>query len=376
MRIGLVCPYHMFKGGGVQEGVIALHKELTKRGHVVKIITPLPRDYDGAVPPHVLTIGVSATVTSFFNTQTQVAATVDTEAIDMLFAQESFDVLHFHEPWVPVFSRQLLTRSRSANVATSHAKLPDRLTSKTIANVFIPYTRGLLKYIHAYSAVSEPATEYIRNFIDEPITIIPNGIDTAKYRPPLRQRDLANPNILYIGRLEKRKGVRYLLQAYSLLANQHPTATLTLAGSGPEEQRLKDLVKQYKIPRVTFAGFVDEAEKVRLLHQAALFSSPAHYGESFGIVLLEAMAAGVPVVAGDNPGYETVMKERGLISLVNVQDAIDYARRMELLLTDQDIRKLWLKWAGRYVKQFDYTLVVDQYERLYKTALRRKARLG
>ena len=127
-------------------------------------------------------------------------------------------------------------------------------------------------------------------------------------------------------------------------------------------------------------GFLNEwsglNERIMIQYGIAAFSVYHLFFAAFGIVLLEAMAAGVPVVAGDNPGYETVMKDRGLLSLVNVQDAIDYARRMEILLTDEDIRKLWLKWSAGYVRQFDYSLVVDQYEKLYKSALRRKARLG
>ena len=373
MKIGLVCPYHMFKGGGVQECVSAMHEELTRRGHNVKIITPMPRDYEGPVPAHIVTIGTSANVKSFFNTQTQFSATVDTEAIDKLLAEENFDILHFHEPVVPVLSRQLLTRSQSTNIATSHAKLPDRVTSKTIANIFTPYARGLLKYIHAYSAVSEPAAEYIRTFTDETVRIIPNGIDIAKYAPkhePLKHK--STKTILYVGRLEKRKGLKHLLQAFLLLAEHQPHVQLLIAGMGPEEESLRAYVSEYDIPRVTFLGYVDDKEKIAKLQRADLFCSAAHYGESFGIVLLEAMAAGTPIVAGDNPGYETVMQGRGRLSLVNSLDSVDFARRLELLLYDDTLRQAWRDWAKETVQQYDYKNVVDQYEALYEYAIRRR----
>src|SRR5439155_9063323 len=133
-----------------------------------------PRGYKGRVPKRILTAGMSANVRAFYNTQTQFSASIDVDAISRMLEAEQFDVLHFHEPWVPIVSRQVLTRSSSAYVTTSHAKIPERLTSKALTNMFSSYTKALLKHIHAYSAVSDPAAEYIRGFIDEKIEIIPN----------------------------------------------------------------------------------------------------------------------------------------------------------------------------------------------------------
>lgn len=366
MKIGLVCPYSMFKGGGVKEHVDMLYEELSRRGHEVKIITPLPRDYSGEVPDHIITIGGSANIRGFLKTQSQLSAAVDSEAIEQILHQEKFKLLHFHEPWVPFLSRQILSRSKSVNIATSHARLPDRFASKTVVNVFIPYARGLLKYIDAYTAVSDPATVLIRNLIDDPIEIIPNGINIAKYHPSAPpEKHQAGKTIFYVGRLEKRKGIKYLLQAFALLAKKDSNVQLVLAGMGPEERSLLNYVKEQSIPRVTFLGFISEAEKIKQLQAADVFSSAARYGESFGIVLIESMAAGTPIVAGDNPGYETVLRGTGRISLVNSVDTEDYARRLELLLYDQDLRKLWQTWAAKDVVQYDSKRVVDQYEALY-----------
>src|SRR4051812_30400677 len=131
MRIGLVCPYNIFRGGGVQECVLALQKELKWRGHSAKIITPQPRQTAEELSD-VLFVGTSTDIKSPFHTTAQVSVSVNVEAIDDLLAHEQFDILHFHEPWVPIMSRQLLTRSRSANVATFHAKLPETVMSRTI----------------------------------------------------------------------------------------------------------------------------------------------------------------------------------------------------------------------------------------------------
>jgi phosphatidylinositol alpha-mannosyltransferase len=175
--------------------------------------------------------------------------------------------------------------------------------------------------------------------------------------------------ILFIGRLEGRKGVKYLLEAYNQLTQHNENAQLLIAGSGPDEDKLRDYVSENKVPRVTFLGFISDKDKIHYLHRADVFCSPATKGESFGIVLLEAMAAGCPTIAGDNIGYQSVMKDTGAISLVNPKDTVDFARRLELMLFDEEIRRVWLKWADKTVKQYDFPKVVDQYELAYKEAI-------
>ncbi len=373
MRIGLVCPYNMWGGGGVQECVLALQSELTARGHHVKIITPLPRGHNGKKRRDVLTVGVSTNIRAFSATQTQFSATVEVDAINLLLNKEKFDVLHFHEPSIPVLNRQILVRSRSANVATSHATIPDGMMSKTIINMFNAYTKGLIKYIHTYSAVSEPAAMYIRGFTNEKIVIIPNGIDLKKYKET-EKKAVQHKTILYIGRLEKRKGLKYLLEAFQLLTKNHPDARLLIAGDGPLRSKLEEWVHENKVPRVKFLGFISDRRKLSLLNSADLFCSPALYGESFGIVLLEAMAMGLVTVAGNNPGYASVMKGEGRNSLVDPQNTKRFVSKLETYLYDEKERNRWKKWAKGYVKQFDYPKIVDQYEKLYKTGLKNSKR--
>lgn len=371
MRIGLVCPYNMWGGGGVQECVANIQQELTRRGHYVRIITPLPRGYKGPVPEYILTAGMSANMKAFISTQTQVSASIDTDAITQMLDSEKFDVLHFHEPWVPIVSRQILSRSTSANAATSHAKMPDGLTPKAIARLFNSYTKFLVKHIDAYSAVSEPAAEYIRSFIDDKINIIPNGINLEKYKP-VQKAPSKQKTILYIGRLEKRKGVIHLLKAFKELAAKHPDVRLIIAGDGPLREKLEEWVADKKVPRVKFLGFISDDEKHALLSSADLFCSPALYGESFGIVLLEAMAMGLVTVAGNNPGYASVMQGEGKISIVDPERHHVFTERLEKLLYDEAARSAWRVWADGYVKQFDYKNIVDEYVKLYQQALKHK----
>ncbi|HSW85791.1 MAG TPA: glycosyltransferase family 4 protein [Candidatus Saccharimonadales bacterium] len=379
MKIGLVCPYNIDRSGGVLEVILALKTGLAKHGHEVRIITPYPRNHDISPHPDVIFAGTSTDfrTLSFSDTTSQVSSTVDNERIDDMLAKEKFDILHFHEPWMPLLSRQLLQRSTSINIGTFHAKVSEALMSRVIIRVVTPYLRSVLKYLHELTAVSLEGAEYVAGLTDQPISIIPNGIALTKYknaRPEAKKTKSSTKTILFIGRLERRKGVRYLLRAYAQLDQSNSDIRLIIAGDGPERERLELLAEDLELPNVSFLGFVSEELKLKLLNEADLFCSPAVFGESFGIVLLEAMASGTVCVAGSNPGYIGVMQGLGRLSLVNPHDINEFARHLDLMLNEVEIRELWQKWAKNYVKQFNYDDIVKRYEALYQEAFLRHGR--
>ena len=370
MKIGLVCPYNILAGGGVQECVFALQVELESRGHTVRILSPRPRGYRNEPPSGVVFVGSAAKVKSF-HTTSQISATAEATAVDELLAQEEFDILHFHEPWVPFVSRQILTRSNTCNIATFHAKLPEGRVNRTIEKVITPYTSSILKYFDGLTAVSDAATEYVKTLTDEDITVVPNGIDLNKYRRGKSSSKISNKKtrrLLYIGRLERRKGLVHLLDAFKYLQSECAidNVQLDIVGSGPDEKRLRRYIMLHDIPNITFHGYVSEEKKITLLQKADVFCSAAIYGESFGIVLLEAMAMGTPTVAADNAGYTSVLKDRGSISIVNPKNTAAFAERLQMFLTDESIRRAWQDWATDYVKQFTYSDIAKQYLDVYK----------
>lgn len=368
MKIGLVCPYNIAKGGGVQEIVKAMRSELIARGHDVKIITPQPKEIGDADTDGIIFVGTATDWHGPLHTTSQISASVDTETIEQMLETEQFDILHFHEPWVPVLSRQILSRSKAINIATFHAKIPETIMSRTVVKVVTPYLKSVLKYLDALTAVSESAAEYVSGLTDEPITIIPNGIDLKQYHTTTQKKvEDSTKRILYIGRLERRKGVKHLLKAYEILAKNVSDVSLVIAGDGPDREKLELMVDELELPNVDFLGYITDAQKKELLQECDLFCSPALFGESFGIVLLEAMASGLVTVAGNNSGYAGVMQELGAVSLVNPHDDEEFARRLQLLLTEEKLRQLWCAWAKQYVKQFSYQTVVSQYEDLYHT---------
>lgn len=374
MKIGLVCPYSIHKAGGVLEVVLALKSGMEERGHQVKIITPVPRGSEPTDDPDAIFMGTSIDFKSLAHTTAQVSSTDDADKIDAMLAEQKFDILHFHEPWIPLLSRQLLQRSDAVNIATFHSKVPETLMTRTVIRSVTPYLKSVMKYLHILTAVSDSGAEYAAGLTDQPITIIPNGIDLAKYKQTKWRPVGDDPVILYIGRLERRKGTVYLLQAYQLLAQNYPGARLVIAGDGPDREKLELLAEDLKLPNVSFLGYISEELKLKLLAEADLFCSPALFGESFGIVLLEAMATGTVCVAGNNSGYADVMQGLGAVSLVNPKDTGEFARRLDMLLHQPELRTLWRKWAQDHVKQYNYPRVMDQYEELYKEAVQQYGR--
>ncbi len=373
MKIGLVLPYSIARGGGVKEILLAMQEELNRRGEDAYIITPRPRDFQGKLPDKVLLVGASTDFNSPTHTTAQVSAGLN-EDIDRILEQHKFDVLHFHEPWIPMLSRQILTRSSIPNVATFHAAIPDTIMSRTLAKAVTPYTKSLLKYIDLYTAVSDAAAEYICSLTDKPVALIPNGIDMKQYKGPRTRADKRkHKTIFYVGRLEGRKGVSYLLHAFKLLQLDYPETTLVIGGDGPDRDKLEALAADLELKNVEFRGFLTHEEKINYLQTSDLFCAPSLYGESFGVVLLEAMATGLVTVAGDNPGYESVMQGLGAISLVNPKHTAEFARRLALLLTEVDLRKLWRSWAQSEIEQYSYPNIVSQYEQVYAQAQVKRA---
>ncbi|MCX6727678.1 MAG: glycosyltransferase family 4 protein [Candidatus Saccharibacteria bacterium] len=375
MRIGIVCPYNYFRPGGVQFCIRDIAHYLEERGHYVRVIVPKPRIVPKDIDKNVLLVGGSTEFNTPFATKADLGISTSNEKIDALFAEHKFDVVHFHEPGIPVLSAQLISRSIAANVGTMHATLPEGVVTKSFEKLMIPFAKYLEPKIDIITAVSSVAkTTALLYSPQATIQIVPNGIQLSHYAIKKRRHMGPQKTICFIGRLEKRKGVRYLIDAYAELRKTHHNVRLVIAGDGRLRKSLEARVEKYDIPDVEFRGFISEQEKIDLLQTADLYCSPALYGESFGMVLLEAMAAGCVVVAGNNPGYASVLQERGRLSLVNPLSTIDFSQRLELLLYDQDVRDIWLSWANKYVIQFDYSHVVDAYEAAYRDAIKASAK--
>lgn len=378
MKIALVCPYNMFEqSGGVHQLVTHLADGLRKKGHKVTIITSRPVRYYEPAPEGYLLLGKSRRMNTGFGTVGDVTFEIDNQEVKAAIEKEDFDVINFHEPWVPILARQILPYSKAAHVATMHANLTENLAAKSFVTVFTPYGRDIIEKMHILTAPSEAAASALiskepQNPLVKNIRYVPNGIDLKLYKPLKKRIALNGPGtktIVFIGRLEKRKGAEWLVKAFSELVKEMPNAHLMIAGKGSRLSKLHELVDDFKIPNVSFPGYIDDERKRHIMSNADLFCSPATFGESFGIVLLEAMGMGIPLVAGNNMGYKTILTNEGRLGLVDPEATSDFANRLFIFLSDEKIRRLYRDWELREVKKFNYPKVVDQYEAVYKDAI-------
>jgi len=365
----------MALGGAVQEIVKESYAELVKRGHEVVVITPTPIQGKPEFPAmRVIYIGKANDLTAL-GTVAQVSFAFKHSQIVEVLEREKFDVLHMHEPWTPLMNRQILKRAKCPVVATFHAKLPDSFLAKLVTSVGQIYTKPTLKYIDEFVAVSEPAAEHISLLTDREVKIIPNAIPVG----PIRAARTGKPvrkgwkTIFYVGRLEERKGVGYMLSAFKELRQRHDNIQLIIAGKGPDMAALQQRAVDESIPDVEFTGYIEHAEKLKLYANSDVFCAPAPFGESFGISPLEGLAGCGVLVAGDNPGYRSVFKEFGRLCLVNPTNIPDLTDRLELMLFNEPLRKISKEWAEDYVLQFDYPRIIDRYERIFQEVVNKKA---
>jgi phosphatidylinositol alpha-mannosyltransferase len=368
MRIGLVSPYDFASPGGVNDHVRHLAVRLQQIGHETRIFAPSSRadvDFDSARfyrigTPIAIPVNESvARITLSFHLANRVAAIIE---------EERFDILHFHEPLMPALPMTMLRMSTTANVGTFHAFAH--------SNVGYYYGRPLLQpylaHLHRAIAVSEPARAFVgRYFPNFPMRVIPNGVDLSAYRPglaPIRHLRDENLNILFVGRLEKRKGLGDLLRAYRAIGDRVPQRRLIIVGDGPLRSKVESYITRHRLPNVVLAGYVPESVKPRYYNSADIFCAPATGAESFGIVLLEALASGLPVVATEVPGYMSVL-EPGKDSLtVQPKNWRELAASLVILARDADLRRKLADYAQKKARRYSWDVVASEIVEVYQEA--------
>ena len=239
--------------------------------------------------------------------------------------------------------------------------------SRTYIKVVTPYLKSVMKYLHVLTAVSDSGAEYAASLTDLPITIIPNGIDLKKYHQKAVAEESPPAPRLFSTLVvwNDAKVPNTYSRLFNCLPRIHPDVKLLIAGDGPDREKLELLAEDLKLKNVSFLGYISEELKLQLLAEADLFCSPALFGESFGIVLLEAMATGTVTVAGNNSGYADLMQGVGALSIVNPEDTAEFARRLQLLLYEAELRKIWQRWATQYVQ----AIQLPDYRRSIRGAL-------
>lgn len=308
LKIALVSPYDFPYPGGVTQHVLHLQREFVRLGHDVRIIAPssdrqLEKHMDNVYRvgrvTRVRANGSIARITLSFRLARRVRDILRTE---------HFDVVHAQEPLMPALPPTILKYSDVLNVGTFHAH------RGSYYGYFYgrPVLRRVFANLDGRIAVSRAAKKFVQQYFQARYTIIPNGVDYDHFAAaePLEELMDGRPNILFVGRPEKRKGLGYLIRAYPAIKSAFPDARIVVAGAGDwERDRYQGYAQSHGLSDIVFLGWQPDGILPSLYRSAHVFCSPATGGESFGVVLLEAMAAGVPIVASDIEGYRDVVTD-------------------------------------------------------------------
>ena len=341
MKIALVSPYDFAYPGGVASHISPLERCFTRMGHEVKVIAPASRPIPD-FGDRFIAIGKPRPIPSSDSIIRIPISLRLASSIKEVLEREKFDIIHLHEPFMPMLCSAVLRFSNTVNVGTFHAAQgkPGYNWGRPISTWMI---RRRVRKLHGRIAVSRPAMDFAKKSVPGHYEIIPNGIDLEHFSadvPPIEQYCDGKLNILFVGRLEFRKGVHYLLKAYLRIKPQFPNSRLLIVGPGTRlRKRYEKWVRKNRLEDVVFVGYVSEDEKPRYYKTADIFCAPATSHESFGIVLLEAMAVGKPLVATNIEGYASVVThgEDGL--LVPPQNDRELASALASLLSDQTLRQ-------------------------------------
>ena len=369
MKIAMVSPYDFTWPGGVTAHVTQLARELGRSGHEVQVLAPHSpsresQDADLHVP-----LGRSVPLPSGGSIARVSLSWWLYPKVRALLRKEQFDVIHLHEPMAPILPLCVLEFSDSVNVGTFHASY----ARQHLYRITHPIIKRWQQRLHGNIAVSPAARRYVNNAFPGDYEIIPNGIDFKHFSTnvaPMPQYQDGKINILFVGRLEKRKGLRYLLEAYGKLKWDLPNIRLIVVGPGNPDKESYRVMSSQNLQDVEFVGLVSYDDLPRYYASADIFCSPATGAESFGIVLLEAMSAGKPVVASDIEGFRGVMThgEQGL--LVPKKDSNALAEALGMLARDPELGRKLGGNGNRLAKEYRWEVVAGRVEAYYNTCLK------
>ncbi len=373
MKIGIVLDDTLDKPDGVQAAVITLGTWLLQKGNEVHYLVADTKRTD---IPNVHGLGRFANVRFNGNT-VRTPLPASRKKIKALLQKENFDILHIMLPYSPFLAKQVIRMAgpQTAVVGTFHILPASRLHGLSNKALRVLLGRSLQRF-DKIVAVSEPAVHFARKAYGINATYVPNPIVTNDFRSGKRIAAYGKNklNIVFLGRLVHRKGIIELIKAYNVLDDDAALKTrLIIGGKGPLRARAKHLARQDR--DIIFAGYISEKEKANFLASADIAVFPSISGESFGIVLVEAMAAGSGVVlGGNNPGYQSVLGQQPYL-LFNPQDTVAFAEHLKLFANDQRLRERMHSWQDEAVMQYDISNVGESILKIYTECLQARAEM-
>lgn len=377
MKIGIVCPYSWDVPGGVQFHIRDLAEHLIRLGHQVSVLAPA--DDETPLPPYVVSAGRAVPVPYNGSVARLNFGFLSAARVRRWLHDGTFDVIHIHEPTSPSLGLLACWAAQGPIVATFHTSNP---RSRAMIAAY-PILQPALEKISARIAVSEYARRTLVEHLGGDAVVIPNGVDVgffaaAEPRPEWQSEGARSPveggggtregaTIGFIGRIdEPRKGLPVLMRALPAILAARPDTRLLVAGRGDEEEAVASLPKEMRA-RVEFLGMVSDEDKARLLRSVDVYVAPNTGGESFGIILVEAMSAGAPVLASDLDAFAQVLDLGAAGELFANEDADALAAAAIGLLGDPERRAELRERGSAHVRRFDWSTVGADILAVYET---------
>jgi phosphatidylinositol alpha-mannosyltransferase len=360
VRITLVCPYAFDDPGGVQTHVRELADRLQDRGHVVEVLAPVRHV---ASPSYVHAVGRPVNIRYNASNAPIDPRPWNRRAVRREMTRFRPDIVHVHEPLTPSTSMWATLEARAPVVATFHSGA----ARSRLFDLAAPALRRVARRLALRIAVSEAAAAFAERRVGGRFEIVPNGVDVARFTGGVVADIGTGVKLLFLGRLDARKGFPVALGAFARLASERPDLRLIVMGDGPERTAVQTLPADMRA-RVTLMGAIPNVDIPPYLAACDLYLGTSMGGESFGLVLVEAMAAGLPVVASRIPGYTEVVRDGVEALLVPPGDAAALAAAAARVLDDPGLAAR-LKAAGlERAMTYDWSEVVTRLEGLYRRA--------
>ena len=362
-RIGIVCPYGWDTPGGVQSHVGDLAEYLIAQGHFVSVLAPVINEE--GIPDYVTSAGRPIAIPYNGAVARILFGPLAFARVKQWISNGNFDLLHLHEPAIPSISLLACWASEGPLVGTFHAAS----TRQKIAFAITPFIEPVIEKLTARIAVSEAARETLQIHLDTDAVVVPNGIYAKRFADAHTDLRWSGNTIGFMGRFEEnRKGLSVLIEALPAIIEKIPDIRVIVAGPGNPATILDEMEPQLR-QRFTFLGRISEQDKANFMSSVSIYVAPNTGGESFGIILAEALAGGASVLASDIPAFDSLLGHGKYGSLFQSENAQDLARRAVELLNNPDLRTSIAKAGREYAQSFDWDVVAERIYDVYEMAM-------
>jgi len=374
MRVALISFHSFLEPGGVKTHILSLSKEFKKNKIECKIAIPR-RKLNENYGKDVILLGTSIPLI-WGGGRGDLVFNFTPISIERFLIKGEFNILHFHNVSFPSFFQILLSpfSFRTTNILTFHSDIERSNFFQNFSQLFDVLVGFCNLRLDGLIAVSKVALKYFEKF-KKPKIIIPNGVDLERFNSKNKKIKKfldGKINLLFVGRIEERKGLIYLLKAYLILKQKYRNIRLIVAGDGPEKENCEKFVKENNLKDVIFLGSV-EKELPSLYATCDIFCAPSIFGESFGLVILEAMASGKPIVGFANEGYKEILKENKVGEfLAKPRDFKDLATKIEVLIKNKKIRQEIAEWGLKEVQNYSWEKIAKKVLDFYRLCEREK----